>query len=407
MDSIIIKMFPAQNGDCFLISLGTTNKYHVLIDCGYTDTYKKYLRDALVEISENKESINLFVISHIDQDHIQGAISFLQDNNENQLIEIDEIWHNSYRHLQFKKKKIRNISEYEKQVLIKEIRLGNSFLLRNKKKGISHEDISALQGSTLASLIYEGGYAWNSSFDGEAVNYDYKSLIKKAGFTIHLLSPDTNKLENLSQLWIKQLEKNKLNFALSDELIFDDAFEFFLLKQKEKRITSKDITRYSAEKNKLSHSIEDIAKNPCDETDNSITNGSSISFVLEYENRRILFLADSHPEIIINNLLKLDFNFYDAVKVAHHGSKKNTNSKLVKLINSNIFLISTNGDDRYSHPDIQSLSKLIYYQKDHQKKFIFNYVTKISELMKNKDWKEKYNYEILVPSDDVPMIIKL
>lgn len=37
-------MYPAENGDCFLISLGEENRKHILIDCGYADTYHNYLK---------------------------------------------------------------------------------------------------------------------------------------------------------------------------------------------------------------------------------------------------------------------------------------------------------------------------------------------------------------------------
>jgi hypothetical protein len=37
--SITISVFPALNGDSLLISYGTNEKKHLLIDCGYVTTY--------------------------------------------------------------------------------------------------------------------------------------------------------------------------------------------------------------------------------------------------------------------------------------------------------------------------------------------------------------------------------
>lgn len=36
--------------------------------------------------------------------------------------------------------------------------------------------------------------------------------------------------------------------------------------------------------------------------DNSVVNGSSISFILEYKDYKLLFLADSHPDIVRENI---------------------------------------------------------------------------------------------------------
>ena len=49
----------------------------------------------------------MLVVTHIDNDHIGGIIELLKENGSNEnphIIEIRNIWHNSYRHLQFDKK---------------------------------------------------------------------------------------------------------------------------------------------------------------------------------------------------------------------------------------------------------------------------------------------------------------
>ncbi|CAG9708284.1 hypothetical protein CNEO_43494 [Clostridium neonatale] len=99
-------MFPAEGGDAFLLRFD--NKKNILIDMGYSDTYTNYIKDRLLQLKRQGECIDLLVITHIDKDHIGGAIKFLYENgnvdNAN-IIDIKEIWHNSYRFLQFKKKR--------------------------------------------------------------------------------------------------------------------------------------------------------------------------------------------------------------------------------------------------------------------------------------------------------------
>jgi hypothetical protein len=50
------------------------------------------------------------------------------------------------------------------------------------------------------------------------------------------------------------------------------------------------------------------------------------------------------------------------VKIAHHGSKKNTSVALLKLIDCPRWLISTNGD-HFNHPDKECVARIIKYGK--------------------------------------------
>ena len=94
---MIIDMFPAENGDAFLIRFD--NKKNILIDMGYADTYKNHIKDSLLKIKNENQCIDLLIITHIDEDHIEGAIEFFKENgsaNNPNIIEVKEVWHNSY-----------------------------------------------------------------------------------------------------------------------------------------------------------------------------------------------------------------------------------------------------------------------------------------------------------------------
>ena len=49
---------------------------------------------------------------------------------------------------------------------------------------------------------------------------------------------------------------------------------------------------------------------------------------------------------------------FDAVKLSHHGSYNNNSPELIKLIVSDKWLVSTNGD-KYNHPDMPTLAHII------------------------------------------------
>lgn len=392
---MIIEMFPAENGDAFLIRLD--NKKNILVDMGYIDTYKNYIKDRLLKIKDENQCIDLLIITHIDEDHIEGAIEFLKENgnaNNPNIIEIKEIWHNSYRHLQFDLDKVDKISEFENEQL-NDIKLRNSGISR--KKTNESNLISARQGSTLAGYLYGLGYAtdkWNSSFSYEAINLDSKTKIEIDGIKIYLLSPNTKKLNSLSKLWIRELRKIDNDFTISNEKTFDDAYELYMKKLKPivDVQESKDIS-YTLKNFKplLQEAIKERGK------DTSKSNGSSISFILEHNDRKLLFLGDAHEDIIVDSLESykncgnsLDF---DVVKISHHGSIKN-NFRWIEKIKSKKYLISTNGE-KHGHPNKEVIAKILKFNKK-EKVFYFNYPLDICKILDNNILVNEYKYSIVV-----------
>lgn len=80
-------------GDCILIELEHPDC--ILIDCGYKTTYNTELRPLLLRLNAEGYRISLMIISHIDRDHIEGAVHFLRENGDAEIpaiIPVDEIW---------------------------------------------------------------------------------------------------------------------------------------------------------------------------------------------------------------------------------------------------------------------------------------------------------------------------
>lgn len=392
---MIIEMFPAKNGDAFLIRLD--NKRNILIDMGYIDTYKTYIKDRLVKIKNANQCIDLLIITHIDEDHIEGAIEFLKENGESsnsQIIEVKEIWYNSYRHLQFDKDKVEHISRFENRQL-EEIKLSNSSIY---SKEINESNlISANQGSTLAGYIYGLGYidnSWNSSFNYKAVNLDSHNEIDLDDIKMYILSPNTKKLSDLSKLWIEKLRKIDSDFSISDEEIFDDAYELYIKK-------IKPIIDINESKD-ISYSLKDFKTLVQDDIkqrnkDISKSNGASISFILEHKDKRLLFLGDAHEDIILNNIKKYEDKGksleFDAVKISHHGSIKN-NFRWIEEVKSEKYLISTNGE-KHGHPNEEVIAKILQCNRK-MKTFYFNYPLDICKVIDESKLKEEYKYSLVV-----------
>lgn len=379
---ITIKTFKAANGDAFLLKFD--NGQNILIDMGMPNTYENEIKKELMNLNDNGQKIDLLIISHIDEDHIGGAIKFLKDNKSNEIIEISEIWHNSFKHLQFDKEKVLKVNDDTRAVL-------NCFIDENIAADITDgiHNISCKQGSSFASLIYKYGYNWNTSFSNDAIYIENKSKIEIGDLKFIFLSPNKEKLKKLSKKWLTELKKKKLDFEISNEDIFDDAFEFYM--KFEQDYDNED----SSTSSKKRIDFEKLSRK--EEKDNSKSNGSSLAFIIEFNNQKLLFLGDAHEDIVYESLIKLkDENYdliFDLVKVSHHGSNKNISTRLIELINSQRFLFSTDGLS-HNHPDLEAISKIVVKKTKYKKELFFNYEVDLLNKLDNEDLKNEFNYEI-------------
>ncbi|WP_186423787.1 MBL fold metallo-hydrolase [Lacrimispora celerecrescens] len=373
---VCIEVFPAEEGDSILITLEGIDK-RVLIDGGTAATYRNVLRYKLVELNNKKKSIDLLIVTHIDNDHIGGIIELLKENGtakNPQIISIKNIWHNSYRHLQIDK--VQSAGSAEKQILkdmISGISNEECCLLESNKK-----EISAIQGSTLAAWILKGGYTWNEQFKGNAVSNSLSEVNFGEDCTIKVLLPGQQELANLARKWRHELLKKRISFNFAEDDIFDDAYEVYcryLIKTprgKNKQISSKS-----------SGDVIDICELASikEEEDDSETNLASISILLEYRGKKILMLADNVADHIVE---KLNHDqYFDAIKIPHHGSSKNISNDFLEKYYSENYLISTSSA-KYGHPDISTLAKIVNC-KGIKKTIYFNY-----EIQKIKDFAELF-----------------
>ena len=133
--------------------------------------------------------------------------------------------------------------------------------------------------------------------------------------------------------------------------------------------------------------------------DPSVHNGSSIAFIITYKEKDMLFLADAHPEKVVEGLKQFKFTkekplLCEFVKISHHGSKYNTNYKLLELIDSPTYVISSNGLQR--SPYKQCLARIIDSKKDLS--LFFNYPELSRDIFLKEDFETYPDLKIL-PAD--------
>lgn len=395
-NTIKIKIYPALNGDSILLDL-SNNLF--LIDGGYVNTFNEYLFDELKSKSEEGKRISHLIVTHIDSDHISGIVRLLEKNTNSEIIDIENIWHNSYRHI---KDLVDNLSLKDFDGKTDLTALSGKSYLKEVIEG--RHEISAEQGSALSALILKGNYKWNSEFAGKAVSIDNLDTISIDDNTrIRILSPNNQKLSKLKRLWYKELYKKGYNIT-EDDSNYDDAFEFLIAQEKEKKVlVKKDISGGDIDVDELSN-LEIME-------DTSVTNGSSISFVIEKDNKKLLFLADSHPSLILESL-KMHYSDeefpmeFDIIKLSHHGSITNTSKELLEVIDSKNYIISSDGS-KFGHPDIETIARIINRKSAFTRNLHFNYPPKFVHEINDANLKEKYLFEIYVAKEKSPIEIEL
>lgn len=353
MEKCIVHFLPAMAGDCILIELEHPDC--ILIDCGYKTTYNTELRPLLLRLSAEGYRISLMIISHIDRDHIEGAVHFLRENGDAEIpaiIPVDEIWINGFFNtlfprLEFKHREIDELSLEERKML--------SDKLKSLKMSFPDEGyISATQCKALERLCVQNGYRVNCSCPDRIVKRSamrYSEVatnrISIAGCQIAILNPGEPQLEALS----RELDREMIRWFGRDYKIqqsdeFTQLFEL-LMELYEEPTSSEPIMAKSANlKSWLGTSL--LAPM------NAVSR-SSIVVEIIYHGRNMLFTGDGESSDWVEFLAPI----YDLIKISHHGSTK-PNIKLLENCKAKHLLVSTNGGAYDRYPENELLARMIF-----------------------------------------------
>jgi beta-lactamase superfamily II metal-dependent hydrolase len=352
----IIKVFPVNCGDAIrIIQKDPEGKVvgNILIDSGYIGTYP-ILKEGIKDLLKKGGKIDLWILSHLDADHINGALEFLRDPqilNKGKIIK--RFWFNCFDPF-----KIPTPSKY--------VSLGNGIKLR---KLLKLEKIKKVNPKVVSSV----------------------KRIKINNAFLTILSPDINTYNELHDNWKKEEKKYK---KADDEGTFAG----------DTSLDKKKIKQLSSLKDKTEPKSGDLA------------NRSSIAFLYESNKQKALFLGDAMPSQIISSLKGLGFSKKKKLKVkyvklSHHGSRANYSNSLLEYIECNEFIISADGGNANGIPDKEVLAKIILHPARNFKnkiKFHFNYADDRFKKMFKVDAAEKanYNFETVWPKPGKELTLK-
>jgi len=400
---IKIHLFQAGYGDSFLVQLSpdTESEINIMIDCGFG--YKENILPKLKAVLGKDKKIDRFIITHYDADHINGAILFFKDNGKSEdakIVKVDQVWLNTYRHLQFHKREDGLVNYADGKKI--EAYIASC---KSKERVNIEGEIGALQATTLGAELLKNGYNWNSDSQENAISIDYVSIINLGNnASIQLLNPNNQNLKLLETDFLVDLARAGLK--PKDDELFDDAFEFYSLSEEKAERILEEGTISSSDVVISKEFIQNCSENVEYIPDNSSANGSSIAFILNQGEKRLLFLGDANSEDIINavvSIRKREENyplFFDAIKVSHHGSFRSSGSELFKYIDSGKFIFSTNGKHpKHTHPDIETIACIINRQLSEgieRRELIFNYELDHLRGLYDESLQNDFKYDIKV-----------
>jgi beta-lactamase superfamily II metal-dependent hydrolase len=285
-----LEAIKAKHGDCLLLHWGNHSDHRVaLIDGGPDTVYPKFLKPRLQELAEQrgKKELDLTMVSHIDDDHINGILALTRDIEHGDApADIGLLWHNSLE-----------------GILDQQITGGTAVVtaaanaVRTQSKDLWAQKVlaSVPQGQELSIFAKRHGIAdtMNDPFAPLIICTPTQVSKKIAGLAVTVVAPAAAEVESLRKKW-KQLRKKGITAA------FDDR---------------------------------------------SVYNLSSIVVLCKFESKRILLTGDARGDKIIEGLetkrlLKNGKLHVDLLKIPHHGSQHNVAKKFFQQVTADVYVVS-------------------------------------------------------------------
>lgn len=337
-----IEMLPARYGDCLWIEYGDPGQpRRILVDCGLNAGYQAVagrLRD------RPEVAFDLFVMTHIDADHIQGGIHLLHDFGPDRL---GEVWFNGHDHLPR-----------------------------------PQDTLGVLQAEKFSELLVRKRFPWNRRWDGKAVMVPEDGPLPAVelpdGLKLTLLSPDRERLAALRRVWDEELERLDRERGSEPE---------------------EAPGRQPDTLGPARIDVEALAERPC-KPDDGEANGSSIALLAEHDGKAVLLTGDAFAPVLEQTVKRLlrergqERLRLDAFKVSHHGGRGNTSRGLLDLVRCQRFLFSTNGT-RYRHPHQETIARILKPLRDVS--LHFNYRTDENDVWDDRGLQGDWRYEAHYP----------
>jgi beta-lactamase superfamily II metal-dependent hydrolase len=345
-----LQFLPASEGDAIWVRWGDDLRHQLLVDMGRGTTGTK-IRGRLEELPEQGRHFELLVVTHIDGDHIGGVISGLVDRAPLPGLKFDDIWFNGWPHLHGKR-------------------------VRRPGETGGLEPMGAVQGELLSDWLTG---PWNEHFERGPIARDdpLRTVELSDRLTLTVLGPTQTRLENLQATWADEVE-----LAIEKGRLPESS-------QLEAMGRSKPVRPELTKRSDL----DDLADEFTD-PDPSLSNGTSITLLLEWRKRRVLLTGDAFAGDIVEGLALLGEQSpvsIDVFKLPHHGSQANVSDDLVQAVACRDWVFSTNGTRHY-HPDATAVARVIRKAGEPRPCLLFNVPSEFNGWWADPTWVKTFDY---------------
>ena len=316
---LTLEILAAGQGDALLLHHGSeTSPLHMVIDGGPGGTWRRALEPRLAAAAAGVRplALELVMVSHLDDDHINGILALLKsqadlaDDRQPPTLRVGGLWVNVFDDLSGADS-TASASVSASSALAASGPLG---------AGESTAVIASIpQGRRLRDMARRLSLPLNPQFPSGLVSSgDGADVVTFGDVDVQVLGPSRQRLEDLRTAWEAFLEA---------------------LRRKE----SETITRSAAF------------------LDDSVFNLSSIIALVRQGTKRMLLTGDARGDDILAclesaALLDQGSIHVDVLKVPHHGSSRNVTVDFFRQVTATNYVMSGNGTD--DNPDLKTLAML-------------------------------------------------
>jgi beta-lactamase superfamily II metal-dependent hydrolase len=348
---LTVQALPARQGDCVLVEWSHGGRVRrLLVDAGPAHAYAE-LCDRLARLDVHDADV--LVLTHIDADHIEGAILLLNDNGLQ--FTPRDVWYNGARQLP--------------------------------------DQLGAAQGEIFGLLVDNRGLPWNGAFHGagivtrEGEPLPTTRLVGAVDVTV--LAPSVGALRRLRDEWSRVWSAAGLDMG-------SEAAALAALRSRPK--LSPLESYLAAEEAPDVRHLARVRAAP----DTSVSNASSIVLLLESGEQRVLLAGDSTPAVLLPAVRRLltergtESLTLSDFKLPHHGSAKNLDAELVRRLPARRYHVSSDGSF-FRHPDDSAIAQVLEYGP-RGLELVFNYDTPRNRRWADPALRRVYGHEVSFPA---------
>ena len=383
----------ARKGDCLLLHFGSKEEPGlVMIDGGPKSVYAPHLKPRIEEIrkarklaKEDSLPVDLLMVSHVDDDHIQGILDLTReerakkDAHQPRLLNVLSFWHNSFDEI---------IGHEPKELTAKvKDQLGEA--------SVSGGEMSEEKKEEVESKHLENNPDSDPEEEREIASSTLKVLASiEQGFRLRhdaevLGFPPNPEFGG----------KLVMARAGADPVTVGEGLELTVVGPMQPELAA-----LHKKHQEWLESLEEKGKSPSDVlaayVDKSVPNLSSIVVMAAFGDKRMLLTGDARGDKVLEGLQlvglldpgedsKIEI---DLLKVPHHGSSNNLDNDFFERIIAKHYVFS--GDGEHGNPERESLEMLLKSRGDADYTVHLTYPVKELDEGREDDWNKERNKQI-------------